>query len=339
VRAARIARALDGSSVDVLFREGDRLADARRFAAAARRAAVVYAVDLAWAPLFGALFRSSSAKLVVDTGDAPSAFFRVVRAPRSRVAAARLMEAYAYRSASTFVVRGAYHPRFLREQGFHKEVHVVPDGVDLDAFRQVDDDGLRDRLGLTGASTVGIQGHFTWYPELGGGIGWELLHSIALRPDLPLHAVLIGDGPGIAQLRRLAGELGVTDRLHVLGRVPYRSLARHLAICDVCLLTQTNDPASWVRTTGKLPVYLAAGRYVLATRVGTAVDVLPDEMLLDYSGAWDRAYPARLADAIARVARDPQRAEKGWALRGLAPRFDYVTVAEQAAAVVRGVAA
>lgn len=338
VRAARIAGALDELDVEVLFREGSRLADARRFAAAARRAAVVYAVDLAGAPLLGAVFRSHSAKLVIDTGDAPSAFFQVVRARRSKIAAARLMEAYAYRAASAFVVRGAYHPEYLRERGFRKDVHVVPDGVDLAAFRRVEDDGLREQLGLAGAFTVGIQGHFTWYPELGGGLGWELLHAIALRRDLPLHAVLIGDGQGIPELRRLAGELGISDRLHVIGRVPYESLAPHLAMCDVCLLTQTNDPSSWVRTTGKLPVYLAAGRYVLATRVGTAVDVLPDEMLLDYDGSWDRAYPMRLADAIARVERDPQRAEKGWALRPLAARFDYATIAAEAAAVVRGVA-
>ena len=114
------------------------------------------------------------------------------------------MEAYAYRSAGAFVVRGTHHPRFLREQGCSKAVHVVPDGVDLDAFRVVDCDGLRDRLGLADAFTIGVQGHFTWYPRLGGGLGWELLHTIALRPDRPFHAVLIGDGPGVRQLRRLA---------------------------------------------------------------------------------------------------------------------------------------
>lgn len=338
VRAARIADALHGFDVEVLIRRASRRADGRRYAAAAGRAAVVYAVDLAAAPLLGALFRSRSAKLIIDTGDAPSAFLRVVRARGARIAAAHIMEAYAYRAAGAFVVRGTYHPQFLRAQGFGKEVHVVPDGVDLDAFRPVDGDGLREQLGLTDAFTVGIQGHFTWYPRLGGGLGWELLHAIALRPDLPIHAVLMGDGHGLAELRRLAEELGISDRLHVIGRVPYRSLARYLAICDVCLLTQTNDASSWIRTTGKLPVYLASGRYVLATRVGTAADLLPDEMLLDYHGSWDRSYPARLADAIARVARDPERVEKGWALRELASRFDYRTVAAQAADVVRGVA-
>jgi hypothetical protein len=50
---------------------------------------------------------------------------------------------------------------------------------------------------------------------------------------------------------------------------------------DICLSTQTNDVVGWVRTTGKLPLYLAAGRYVLASRVGEAARVLPEEMLVD----------------------------------------------------------
>ena len=220
VRATRIGDALDEFDVDVLCRQGSRLADAGRFAAAARRADVVYAVDLASAPLLGALFRSSSATLVVDTGDAPSAFLRVVDASRAEVAAARLMEAYAYRAAGAFVVRGAHHPRFLREQGCSKDVHVVPDGVDLDAFRLVDGDGLRERLGLTDAFTIGVQGHFTWHARLGGGLGWELLHAIALRPDRPFHAVLkrAGHPPRARVARRRsvqparAGDRAAPDR-------------------------------------------------------------------------------------------------------------------------------
>ena len=51
VRATRIAGALDEFDVDVVCRKGSRLADARRFAAAVPRTDVVYAVDLASAPL------------------------------------------------------------------------------------------------------------------------------------------------------------------------------------------------------------------------------------------------------------------------------------------------
>lgn len=339
VRADRIAAQLDDLDAAVLHRGGSRVSDIARFARCAHGADLVYAVDLAVTPVLAAAARPRSAKLAIDTGDAPGTFLELVDASRAKVAAARWMEAFAYRSAVAFVVRGEYHQTFLREQGFAGDVSVVPDGVDLETFEVMDDRGLREQLGLARAFTVGIQGHFTWYPKLGGGLGWELLQAIARRPDLPLHAVLIGDGPGVVHLRRLAHDLGVPERLHVIGRVPYQSLPRYLAMCDVCLLTQTNEPSSWVRTTGKLPVYLAAGRSLLATRVGTAATLLPEEMLLDYHGSWDVTYPERLADALGRVIGDPERSAKGWALRQLAERFEYSGVAAQAARLVREIVA
>ncbi|MDQ3897245.1 MAG: glycosyltransferase [Actinomycetota bacterium] len=232
-------------------------------------------------------------------------------------------------------MRSHFHEKALRERGYARTA-TVPDGVDLGTFRPVDDRGLRGRLGLGDVVTVGIQGHFTWYPSLGGGLGVELVNALRLLPHLPVHGVLIGDGPGIPHLRVLAARQGVADRLHVMGRVAYDELPRYLGLCDICLLTQTNDPSSWVRTTGKLPGYLATGRYILASRVGTASTLLPEEMLIDYHGVWDDDYPRRLAERIAAVVEDPGRREKGLALTALADQFDYGRVARMAADVVRG---
>ena len=328
-----------GDDVRIVHRAGGRAGDGARFAAASARAEVIYAVDLAVAPVVAGVLGSAGrgTKLVVDTGDSPADFLRLVSAGRSRVAAARLMERVALGAADLVVVRGAYHRTQLRERGV-ANVTVVPDGVDRTVFRPWEDADLRRRLGLDDAFTVGIQGYFTWFPTLGGGMGWELLQAMVARPDLPIRAVLIGDGPGLAEVRLLAHRLGVGDRVHVIGRVPYADLPRYLGLCDVCLLTLTDDPASWVRTTGKLPGYLAAGRYVLATRVGTAADLLPEEMLLDYHGPWDRAYPERLAERLAEVIADPDRRDKGLAVTALAERFDYDRVARAAADAIRATA-
>ena len=91
------------------------------------------------------------------------------------------------------------------------------------------------------------------------------------------------------------------------GRIAYERLPDYLAALDVCLSTQTNDLAGQARTTGKLPLYLAAGRYILASRVGEAALVLPDDMLLDYHGVVDRDYPARLAGRV----RESPRSSSG----------------------------
>ena len=80
--------------------------------------------------------------------------------------------------------------------------------------------------------------------------------------------------------------------------MPYADLPGRLAGFDLCLSTQTNDVVGSVRTTGKLPLYLAAGRFVLATRVGEAARVLPPAMLVEYTGASDPDYPAKLAARV-----------------------------------------
>lgn len=335
-RALRIADELRDQASVVRYRTGARGTDVARLLkdTISSEYDLIYAMELAVVPVLAAALGFGRHQIVVDTGDAPAAFLRLVSAGRPRVLAAECLELVGYRIANHIIVRGPYHQQVLDTQGF-RNVSVVPDGVDLDVFKPMDASDLRLQLGLDRAFTIGIQGHFTWYPGLGGGLGSELVKAISLRRDLPLHAVLIGDGAGLPHLRTLASELGISDRLHIIGQVPYDELPRYLGLCDVCLLTQTNDESSWVRTTGKLPGYMATGRYILASRVGTAACLLPEEMLIDYDGSWDEKYPTRLASRIAEVVDDPKREVKGLELRALSEQFDYGTVASMAADIVR----
>ena len=298
-----------------------------------RRPDLIYCVDLALVPLLVSVIGRPSARLVVDTGDYPSAFLAHVGASRGRIAAARLMEEWAYRRADAFVVRGFHHAAVLRGQGV-REIHVIPDGVDLRLAGQPADVTLRRHLGLSDVLTVGISGHFTWYDELGGGLGSELIRMLALLPHLNVHGILIGDGVGLPHLHRLATKLNVKDRLHFFSQIPYGEYFRYLKLIDVCLLTQTNDRASWVRTTGKLPAYMAAERYILSSAVGTAESLLPSCMLVPYHGSWDDDYPQRLAVRVGGVVKDPGLLEQGRQLRPLAADFDYDRLADLAGTLI-----
>jgi hypothetical protein len=90
-----------------------------------------------------------------------------------------------------------------------------------------------------------------------------------------------------------------------------------------------------VRTTGKLPLYLACGKYILASRVGEAARVLPEEMLVPYEGTVDRTYPTRLATRIR--ALDGERGRLAAGLQGVAiagRHFDYDMLAARVEAVL-----
>jgi glycosyltransferase involved in cell wall biosynthesis len=148
---------------------------------------------------------------------------------------------------------------------------------------------------------------------------------------------MIGGGNGIERLRAAAKQYGVEDKLVFTGYVELDHLAEHLNAIDVCLSTQSNDVPGRVRTTGKLPLYLATGRFVLASRVGEASLVLPEEMLVPYEGVRDDAYPGRLAERIRWALANPDAvaAARKIAL-GIAWRFDYDALAERVAEAIEG---
>ena len=170
-----------------------------------------------------------------------------------------------------------------------------------------------------------------WSPRLGicYGLGGSVEVVNRLR-DLPVKGVMIGGGSGIAHLRERAEGYGIADRIVFLDYVPYTDLPRYLSIVDVCLSTQTNDAVGQVRTTGKLPLYLAAGRYILASRVGEAALVLDDEMLVPYEGVVDREYPTRIAERVRAIVADPSVLRRGERNVEVArERFDYDVLAER----------
>jgi glycosyltransferase involved in cell wall biosynthesis len=151
---------------------------------------------------------------------------------------------------------------------------------------------------------IGLIGSPVWVPARHTCYGWELVELIRLLKDQlarPIRGVLIGDGSGVPILEQRCQEYGILDLMDFAGRIPYGDLPAQLRRMDVCLSTQTNDVIGQVRTTGKLPLYLAAGRFILASRVGEAARVLPPEMLVDFAGESDPDYPAKLAERIVQL--------------------------------------
>ncbi len=103
----------------------------------------------------------------------------------------------------------------------------------------------------------------------------------------------------------------------------------------MCLSTQTNDLVGNVRTTGKLPLYLAAGRFILASRVGEAAIILDDDMLVDYDGVVDPTYPAKLAARVSQLLEAPHILRQNTRSHELAKtHFDYDKLAERMATVL-----
>ena len=329
--------------IEIAYRRSGRARAIPEFLRFIRRVrpSATYVFDLAYsgvvaASIAKALWRT---RVIIDTGDA---IFELARSVGLRgpvgLGLTWLLERGALRLADRIVVRGTYHRELLRKRGL--DATVIQDGIDTEAFAAGDPGDLPARLGLSGFLSVGFLGSLIWSDRLGIGYGWDLVEALRILRGENVKGVLIGAGSARPILEARAREYGLGDQMVFHDPVPYAEVPRYLAAIDVWLSTQTNDVPGNVRTTGKLPLYLAAGRYVLASDVGEASIVLPPEMRVRYDGVVDREYPARLAQRLRSLAEHPERLAAGAANVEVARSvFDYDVLAERAGTVIGSVLA
>jgi glycosyltransferase involved in cell wall biosynthesis len=112
------------------------------------------------------------------------------------------------------------------------------------------------------------------------------------------HAVIAGGGDLEDYLRDLSVEVGVADRVHVLG--PRRDVPALMHAIDVFAM-----PSIWEGFGLVLLEAMAAGRPVVASRVATIPEVVVDGETGVLVPAGD---PVALAEALAGLAHDSERA-------------------------------
>jgi glycosyltransferase involved in cell wall biosynthesis len=302
-------------------------------AALRHRPDVIYVMDTAYTGVIAGCLAKSwlDCKLITDTGDVAYELAKSVGTySRKQLALIQWVEQMAMLRSDAIVVRGSYHKTWLEKQGIFKAV-FIPDGVDKAEIEPIDRAESKRNLGLDQYLVVGMIGNMAWSERHQICYGWDIVEALGLLQDLPVKALLVGDGDGRSILEQRVEALGIRDRLIFTGRVPYEELSQYLAAMDVCVSTQSNDLVGMVRTTGKLPLYLAHGKYVIATDVGEASRVLPSVgCLLPYEGVRDDQHPARLADHLRLLRKEPHRLQVSEAAQQVArDNFDYQLLAHR----------
>lgn len=218
--------------------------------------------------LAGLALRAQGGPPVLLEVNAPLAAERAQLGQLSLRAIGRRCEAALWRRADAILPVTAVlaeHVRKVRRAG---QVHVIPNGADL-SRRPAPQAAAeaRRRLGLKDDDVVmGFVGFVrAWH-----GVGW----AVDALPDLPpnTHLVIVGDGEALPELQARAAALGVTDRVHVTGKLPHGEVPAVMQTFDVALQTGAAAYASPL----KLFEYMALGRPVIAPDQPNIREVLTD---------------------------------------------------------------
>ncbi|MBD2028350.1 glycosyltransferase [Leptolyngbya sp. FACHB-711] len=292
---------------------------------------IIYVMDTAYTGVLAGCLSQQliGCKLITDTGDVAYELAKSTGTySKSQLVLIRWIEQMAIANSDCLIVRGSYHKQLLREQGV-QNVEFVPDGVNTQAISDIDPITAKAKLGLGNHLVVGLIGSMQWSERHRMCYGWDIIEALKFLKGLPVKALLVGDGSGRPILEHLAERFEVRDQVVFSGQVPYEELPHYLAAMDVCVSTQSNDRVGIVRTTGKLPLYLAYGKYVIATDVGEASRVLPEVgCLLPYTGVRDDEHPARLAAQLQKVIAAPYLLEISEKAKQVAKKhFDYAMLA------------
>jgi glycosyltransferase involved in cell wall biosynthesis len=210
-------------------------------------------------------------------------------------------------------------------------VVAIPGGADGERFQPASDStALRRRLGIDeGTAVIGVLSGFRIMK--GHGLVVEAVTRLAAG-GRPFHLVFAGQGPYEAAIRQAVETAGLSERASFLGFV--EDPAALLAALDIALY----PPLESDGMSRALFEYLAAGRAVVASRVGVAAEILTDgrDALLVPGGD-----APELAAAIARLLDRPTlRAELGQAAARLAHgRLTGARVAERLVEHYRGLLA
>jgi glycosyltransferase involved in cell wall biosynthesis len=114
-----------------------------------------------------------------------------------------------------------------------ERVTVLRNGVDLKQFRPLDREATRRRLGLTGKVLISV-GHLI------ARKGHDLI--VAAMPSLPGFTLLIaGEGEERPKLERMIAELGLGDRVRLLGSRPHAELPELYGAADALILASSRE--------------------------------------------------------------------------------------------------
>jgi len=243
------------------------------------------------------------------------------------------LERFLYRHADRIVVNSPGFVEHIQSRAaakrFSPDIQVVPNGVDPQMFDPY-------ATGMAFRQSYDLQGKFiAMYAGAHGmsndlGVALEAAKLLEPYPEIAL--ALVGDGKDKPALQTQAAQMGLKN-IVFLPPVPKNEMVEALAAADACFAILKPIPMYATVYPNKVFDYMAAGRPVILAIDGVIRKVVENAECGLFVPPGD---PQALAEAIRRLAGDPERARE-MGLRGrevVEAHFDRATLAAQFAEII-----
>ena len=155
----------------------------------------------------------------------------------------------------------------LREQQGAKLAAVIPNGVNFSRFYEANAIRREHQPTMIYAGSLDLR----W------GVDLPIRAMPLLLCQIPnIRLFIAGSGPAEQELRQLALSMGVGDRVHFMGFVPYADLPGLLAQADIGIATSRYDAFRQYASPLKIVEYMAAGLPVICSGGGEAEQMIDE---------------------------------------------------------------
>ncbi|MDX9754266.1 MAG: glycosyltransferase family 4 protein [bacterium] len=189
--------------------------------------------------------------------------------------------------------------------GFPSErLYPIPVGADTERFHPA----LRDKSILAGYGLDPEAVTVLYLGQLEGAAHASRLVEAAplvLERASKIQFLFAGGGEQLEALRQQAQTSPARDALKIAGYIPYEKVPGIVGAADICVACFDDDEASQAKSPLKIAEYLAAGKAIVASRVGEAPWMV--------EGCGEVVPPqnaAALADGILRYALDQEKRQR-----------------------------
>jgi len=174
----------------------------------------------------------------------------------------RLFERLTFATADVVLSTNESYRKIAMDRGRRAaaDVLVVRNGPETNGMKEVPaDESLRKgkRFLLYYVGTMGVQDGVDYFLR-----SIHYLREKRRRDDF--HAVIMGGGTELENLKRYARDLKIGDSVTFTGRVPDADVVTALATADVCVCPDPESPLNDVSTMTKTLEYMAMGKPVVA---------------------------------------------------------------------------